>query len=187
LIVPGSFPYFRSPEFLDHEAADALLAWFQDGAPWKLQITDFYEQYELSLLATRIPEPIRLFIEPEFIDRVRVALVSHIGASGALEVIDIAAHRLVPNQTIRIHNDYIGREETHRFLIQVNCGWSIENGGFLMLFRSGCPDDVEAVIEPTHRGGFGFRISENSFHAVSTIRKGDRFTLVYTFREMPTC
>jgi Rps23 Pro-64 3,4-dihydroxylase Tpa1-like proline 4-hydroxylase len=185
--VTPSFPYFRSPEFLDETAADAILTWFIQEAPWKLRIASFYEQYECCLLSIKLPSAIRIFVEQYFVDRVRTALVSHLGATGPLKLIDIAAHHLVPNQTIRIHNDYRGSEETHRFLIQVNQGWSIDNGGLLMLFSSDRPDDVEAIIEPTHRSGFGFRICTRSFHAVSTIRKGDRFTLVYTFRESPPC
>jgi hypothetical protein len=185
--VAPSFPYFRSPEFLDEKAAYAILTWLIQEAPWKLRIASFYEQYEFSLLSIDLPKAVKAIVEGEFVDRVRTELISRLGAGGPLKLIDIAAHHLVPNQTIRIHNDYLGGDETHRFLIQVNQGWSIDNGGLLMLFSSDRPDDVEAVIEPTHRSGFGFRICENSFHAVSKIRKGDRFTLVYTFRETPTC
>ena len=52
----------------------------------------------------------------------------------------------------------------------------------LMLFGPS-PENLAAIFEPTHRSAFGFEISERSFHAVSTIRDGERFTLVYTFRE----
>jgi 2OG-Fe(II) oxygenase superfamily len=182
-----SFPYFRSPKFLDEKAGDAILTWFIQVAPWRLRIASFYEQYECSLLSIDLPRATRIFVEQDFVDRVRTELVSHLGATGPLELIDIAAHHLVPNQTIRIHNDYLSGEETHRFLIQVNQGWLIDNGGLLMLFSSDRPDDVEAIIEPAHRSGFGFRICEKSFDAVSTIQKGNRFTLVYTFRETPSC
>lgn len=185
--VAPSFPYFQSPEFLDEKAAGAILTWFTQEAPWRLRIASFYEQYECSLLSIDLPKAIRRFVKDNFVDRVRAELAFHLGALGPLQLIDVAAHHLVANQTIRIHNDYIGGEETHRFLIQLNDGWSIGNGGLLMLFASDRPDDVEAVIQPIHRSGFGFRICERSFHAVSTIRKGDRFTLVYTFRETPAC
>jgi hypothetical protein len=174
-------------KFLDETSADTILNWFIQEAPWELRVESFYEQYECCLLSIDLPNAIRIFVEQDFVDRVRRELVSHLGASGPLKLIDIAAHHLLTSQTIRIHNDYLGGEETHRFLIQVNQGWSIDNGGLLMLFSSELPDDVEAIIEPTHRSGFGFRICEKSFHAVSTIQKGDRFTLVYTFREIPPC
>ena len=55
-------------------------------------------------------------------------------------------------------------------------------GGLLMLFRSEAPESVHSALLPTHGSGFAFEISANSFHAVSSIRTGERYTLVYTFR-----
>jgi Rps23 Pro-64 3,4-dihydroxylase Tpa1-like proline 4-hydroxylase len=107
----------------------------------------------------------------------------HFAVGGELVLVDVSAHKLTSGQTIRIHNDWIGGEETHRLLIQLNDGWSIENGGLLMLFGSRAPEDVRSITEPAHGSGFAFEISERSFHAVSTIKAGQRFTLVYTFRE----
>jgi Rps23 Pro-64 3,4-dihydroxylase Tpa1-like proline 4-hydroxylase len=103
-------------------------------------------------------------------------------ASG-LALIDITAHRLVAGQTIRLHNDYIGHAETHRLLVHLNRGWDAAKGGLLMLFGSHRPEDVRAAIIPRHGTAFAFAISPKSFHAVSTILSGDRFTLVYTFRK----
>ena len=185
--MPSVFPYFRFPDFIDSKSADAILEWFSCEAPWKLRIEHFYQQYEFSLLTVDLPDHIRQFVEDACVNRVRSALEARLGASGPLELIDISAHRLVPGQTIKIHNDHLGGEETHRFLIQINKGWSRANGGILMLFSSHLPDDLADIVEPMHRSGFGFKISERSFHAVSTVRAGDRFTLVYTFRESLEC
>ena len=91
--------------------------------------------------------------------------------------------RLVVGQTIRVHNDYIGGAETHRMLVQLNRGWDAANGGLLMLFDSDRAEDVSAVIIPRHGSALAFAISPKSFHAVSTIVSGARFTLVYTFRK----
>ena len=85
-------------------------------------------------------------------------------------------------QTIRIHNDYLDGEETHRLLIQLNAGWDRKQGGLLMLFGDKRPESLARTIVPTHGSGFAFEISQASFHAVSSITDGERFTLVYTFR-----
>ena len=54
--------------------------------------------------------------------------------------VEVVAHRLSNNQTIKIHNDYIEEPdfelESHRLLIQLNRGWSENNGGFLILFNN---------------------------------------------------
>src|SRR5260370_15922005 len=56
--VAPSFPYFRSPEFLDEKAAEAILMWLIQEAPWKLRIASFYEKYMFSLLSNNTPKPI---------------------------------------------------------------------------------------------------------------------------------
>jgi len=129
------------------------------------------------------PRGICAITSNKFVDRLRSLLSTHLLAKSKLELIDITVHRLIPGQTIRIHNDYLNGEETHRLLIQLNSGWDLAKGGMLMLFGGPSPEDLTAIFEPTHRSAFGFEISNRSFHAVSTVRDSDRFTLVYTFRE----
>jgi len=176
------FPHASIPAILSSIEASAALAWLSFGAPWSLRTESFYEQFEFSLLDAEIPYEIRDLTAPGFIEALRSFLKDSIGVAGHLELVDACAHKLIPGQTIRLHNDFIGDEETHRVLIQLNDGWSAENGGILMLFNSDRPEDVATAFLPVHGSGFAFEISSHSFHAVSTIRSGERFTLVYTFR-----
>jgi len=67
-------------------------------------------------------------------------------------------------------------------LIQFNAGWEVSQGGLLMLFGADTPETLQTVLLPTHGSGFAFEISAKSFHAVSSIKAGERYTLVYTFR-----
>ena len=90
-------------------------------------------------------------------------------------------------QTIRIHNDYVEGHETHRLLIQLNDGWTDENGGMLMLFGSASHRDLKRVVRPLHGSALSFEISPDSYHAVSTIHGGERFTLVYSFKAQEGC
>jgi Rps23 Pro-64 3,4-dihydroxylase Tpa1-like proline 4-hydroxylase len=177
------FPHFRIEGMLDAGFGDAILRWLQSDAPWRLRIESFYEQYEFSLLLDPPPRDLRFIVSDKFVDRLRALLSTHLLANSELELVDITVHRLVPGQTIRIHNDYLNGEETHRFLIQLNSGWDLAKGGLLILFASASPEDIATIFQPTHRSAFGFEISERSFHAVSTIRDGERFTLVYSFGE----
>jgi Rps23 Pro-64 3,4-dihydroxylase Tpa1-like proline 4-hydroxylase len=99
---------------------------------------------------------------------------------GAAEVI---VHRLVPGQTIKIHNDHRPDGETHRLLIQLNRRWSESDGGLLLLFKDRHPEAICRAIRPIHRSGFAFAISDRSYHAVATVHAGERFTLVYSFSD----
>jgi len=174
------FPYFFSPRALTEEASSSVLEWLENCTSWKLMETDFYEQHEFSFWDVEVPAHLSFLKEQAFLDTLRE------GMEELFEVrlhqhLDFTAHKLIPGQRIRIHNDYIPGCETHRLLIQLNRGWTDEKGGMLMFFNSPDPADVHQIFHPTHNSAVGFAISPNSNHAVSTIHSGERFTLVYSF------
>ncbi|WP_133251154.1 cyclophane-containing peptide 2OG-Fe(II) oxygenase YhhC [Novacetimonas pomaceti] len=175
------FAHASAVGFLDSDLAGAALDWMACDAPWILRIADFYEQWELHLDQENLPDSLKELVSPVFVDRLRRHLLEPI-TNIDLELAEVTAHKLVSGQTIRIHNDYIENAESHRVLIQLNRGWGDEQGGLLMLFGSGSANDLERIIRPLHRSAFGFTISDRSFHAVSTITHGERYTLVYSFR-----
>jgi Rps23 Pro-64 3,4-dihydroxylase Tpa1-like proline 4-hydroxylase len=162
--------------------AERTLRWMETSAPWSLRVASFYEQWEMHLDQEALPVELQELLSPTTVARLVHELLS--GGVARYELIEVTAHRMVVGQTIRIHNDFRPGGETDRVLIQLNRGWADHQGGLLMLFASGDADDVCRVIRPLHGSGFGFRISEASFHAVSTVTEGERFTLVYSFREM---
>ena len=180
--IGDPFPHVTLQELLTQGVADLVLSWLREQAPWKLQVGHFYEQYEFSLLADDVPEMFRVLTADSFLGPLIAGLHSAFALSENLRIVDVSAHRLTCGQTIRIHNDHIHGEETHRLLIQINAGWDIECGGLLMLFGSEDPEDVSKVIIPRHGDGLAFEISPRSFHAVSQVRGENRYTLVYSFR-----
>ncbi len=174
------FPYLTAVEGLGEVISSAFLEWLENDAPWKLVERDFYEQYEFSLLDAPLPMHLKFIAERRFLRDLRVKVEGVFG-NRLSERIDCTVHKLVPGQTIRIHNDYILGEETHRLILQLNRGWCDDQGGYLMLFNSEEPSDVHRVFIPNHNSVFGFAISERSNHAVSTIHGGERFTMVFSF------
>ncbi|MEN3230234.1 2OG-Fe(II) oxygenase [Methylorubrum rhodesianum] len=176
------FPHFKVSGILSPGEADRALDWLRHRAPWILRVESFYEQHEFSLLSTELGAEIAGLVSPPFIEAVRTELRERFGCDGGLTLVDVSAHRLTAGQTIRIHNDFIGGEETHRLLIQLNDGWDAGRGGLLMLFAGEAPESLRHVVMPTHGSGFAFEISPASYHAVSSIKAGERYTLVYTFR-----
>jgi hypothetical protein len=174
------FPCFTVPQVLSEELELAFLEWFESDAPWQLAVMDFYEQYEFDFKDATLP----LGLKPLFSESALYQLREDVGLllGAALKpVIDITAHKLNRTQKIRIHNDCRPDGETHRFLVQLNRGWHEQNGGLLMLF---CGPEVETladIIPPTSRSAFGFEISNASYHAVSQVHQGDRYTLVFSF------
>jgi Rps23 Pro-64 3,4-dihydroxylase Tpa1-like proline 4-hydroxylase len=174
------FPYFTATEGFGEGVGSAILEWLESEAPWELVETDFYEQYEFSLSGVPTPPHLEFLKGKPFLDDLR-SKVERIFGARLQERIDCTVHKLVPGQRIRIHNDFIPGQETHRVLVQLNRGWYDDQGGFLMFFNSEDPSDVHRVFSPIHESVVGFAISEDSNHAVSTIHGGERFTLVFSF------
>lgn len=174
------FKYFSATSFFKKTYTSRMLDWFESDAPWKLVEKDFYEQYEFSFLDTALPDDLNWMSEADTLNSVRATI------EGVFDVtlskkIDLTAHKLVSGQTIRIHNDFIPDQESYRLVTQLNRNWEPKNGGFLILFNRDDPTDVNKVIAPIHESCFGFEISADSNHAVSTIHSGERYTVVFSF------
>lgn len=158
------------------------LDWMETEGPWKLRIASFYEQWEMHLDAETLPVRLLALCAPAAVEWLSQLMLAPLGSMG-LRLTEVTAHKLVTGQTIRVHNDYRHGGETHRLIVQLNRGWRDEQGGLLMLFSSSSPDDVRRIIRPLNGSAMAFPITSHSFHAVSTIRSGERYTLVYSFRD----
>lgn len=178
------FRYFLALRCIASDLESALLDWFETDAPWRLATTDFYEQYEFSMLDTPLPENVSSLTAPDRVATIRrdVAAVFDVVFDDRTRLV---AHKLTPSQRIAIHNDHLAGEETHRLIVQLNRGLRDEDGGFLMLFNSVDPHDVHRIIRPASGSGIGFEIGERSNHAVSRLYNGERYTLVYSFFARP--
>jgi Rps23 Pro-64 3,4-dihydroxylase Tpa1-like proline 4-hydroxylase len=174
------FSYAVSARAFDDGVSADILAWLASEAPWKLVETDFYEQFEFSFVDAVLPAGLMFLQEQTFIDSMATEIEKLFGVSLS-DRVDATAHRLLPGQRIRIHNDFIPEAETHRLLIQLNRGWQDGDGGFLLFFNSPDPADVHKVLRPVHNSAVVFAISPDSHHAVTTVHGGERYTLVYSF------
>jgi Rps23 Pro-64 3,4-dihydroxylase Tpa1-like proline 4-hydroxylase len=174
------FLHFVSTGAFGEHISLTLLSWLEREAPWRLVKTDFYEQFEFSLLDVQPPGPLSFLREERFLDDVR-RKAEGMFRNDLGKRVDVTAHKLIPGQRIRLHNDFIVGQETHRLLVQLNRGWDDEAGGLLLFFNSPNPVDIYRVFRPVHNSVIGFAISPYSNHAVSTVQAGERFTLVFSF------
>ncbi len=174
------FPYFILPAAFGYEVSLDVLNWLETDAPWGLVETSFYEQYEFNFLDASPPGHLSFLYEASFLSGLKSDVESLFGL-GLSSRVDLTAHKLISGQRIRIHNDFIPGQETHRVVIQFNRGWRDEDGGYLLLFNSAEASDVHKILRPIHNTAAGFAITPSSYHAVSTIRGSERFTLVYSF------
>lgn len=176
--------FFSSSPNTKKETLFKWVEWLEKSAPWALVETNFYEQYEFSLLNIDLPSYIQCLASKETLSQLILFMEKEFNV-GLSPVVDVVAHKLVEGQTIKIHNDFLTEKnrETHRILLQLNRGYEDKNGGLLMIFSQGNPESLSKVVEPINGSVQGFEISNKSHHAVSTVHSGERYTVVYSFRE----
>ncbi len=162
------------------QVGEKVLEWFERDAPWIAKQTDFYEQYEFSCWDSTSAAASYL-TSGSALDAVHTAMTEMFGHEFEPDV-SVVCHKLVRGHRIGIHNDYLVGEESHRLTIQLNRGLTDDDGGFLMLFNSGDPADVHRVLRPLHLSALAFEISTDSFHAVSEMHGGERYTVIYSLR-----
>jgi Rps23 Pro-64 3,4-dihydroxylase Tpa1-like proline 4-hydroxylase len=179
------FRHFMIRNFLSAQPADAMLSWLEQQTRWnQREIADFYETYDINLYNAALPSELQFFVQDDFLDFIRGKVTELLLAPKLAKRVDVAAHKLVPGYKVKIHTDYGPTGQSQRLLIQLNRGWSAANGGILMLFDEEFPNgpsERHKYYLPHHRCGFGFRISPQSFHAVSPVVSGDRYTLSFSF------
>lgn len=179
-IAAAPFRYATLTKCFTPRIGEYVLEWFEHDAPWTAKRTDFYEQFEFSCWDSASPAACYL-TRHDVLDAVRTAMAEIFGCDFESDV-NVVCHKLVRGHRIGIHNDYLVGEETRRLTIQLNRGLTDNDGGFLMLFSSGNPADVHRVLSPQHLSALAFEISPHSFHAVSKMHGGARYTIIYSLR-----
>lgn len=98
--------------------------------------------------------------------------------------VDFSILRWIEGCGIGPHSDFAGGQ-SHRLLISVSTpGWEVSQGGILMLMEDENPGrrtDRQRYILPKSGSAVCFEISEHSYHRVTKVERGVRYTLRYAF------
>jgi Rps23 Pro-64 3,4-dihydroxylase Tpa1-like proline 4-hydroxylase len=171
------------PEVFDRRFAETV-AHESEGLDWRLSTTDFYEQYEVSLIdteksyeSTALDVLREIALSPQFAD-----FISSITGQGQLFVADVACHRSTTGQQIGIHNDFYPEGEVCRFTIHLNADWTLDDGGLFITFASEDSASMTAAYVPAMNSALLFEISPASFHAVTDVTTSrPRYSIVISF------
>lgn len=174
------FPFSVVPDALCDGVERATLSWFERAAPWSLTEESFYSQHEFDMRDVKLPSDVTQLAADTTVTALR-DLISGLFRRRLRTTVDVIAHRLTAGQRIRIHDDYLEGGETHRLVVQLNRGWTPGDGGQLLLFGGGQPEDVRVVLAPVSKQALIFEISRCSHHAVSEVARGERYSIVYSF------
>ena len=176
------FPYSVVSKTFPSRLSLDILDWLESETSWRLVETDFYEQFVFSLLDIDLPEHLSFFRDTKSLRTIKKRFEGLFRVN-LKDQFDIVAHKLVSRQSIRIHNDFVPGNETHRFTVQLNRGLKDDWGGWFVLFDSSNPAEIHKILRPTHNSALGFAISARSYHAISPLYDGERYTLVFSLHE----
>ena len=180
LATAEPYPHFYLRKVLVPEQARAV-ARELEMLPWRLAETDFYEQYEMSLLdceAKTLGPALRGFREAVMSDGF-ARWLAQITQSPALRIGDIACHKSVSGQQIGIHTDHSDEAEACRLTLHFNEGWQLEEGGLYVTFADHTPASAPGAYPPEMNTAILFKISERSFHCVTPlVGKRPRYSIV---------
>lgn len=174
------YRYFYSNSRVPTSVCDQILDWLETCNHWKRKKTNFYTQYEFDLRDVNLPLEIEFLNSLEFKKQI-TNFAESVFLTTLSEVVEVVAHKLVSGDAIGIHNDYIEGRETHRVLVHFNRGWTEECGGYFMVFSNDKSESLVKLLPPLNGLIQGFEISESSYHAVSKISSGSRYTIIYSF------
>lgn len=182
-LVTNPFKYFIKKNFFVTEYAEDLLTWLESYESWRKIVNHFYDQYEFRVQSSdkSLPPCALQLVSENFLEEIR-GIIEFIYDVKLTEKVDVDLHKLLPGQSIGIHNDctQIAGYETHRIVVRLNRGLTIADGGVLCTFNSNNIDDMDKAIKPLHNSCFSFEISEKSYHAVSPMISNQRFTLIFS-------
>jgi 2-oxoglutarate-Fe(II)-dependent oxygenase superfamily protein len=178
------FRHFTAENFAGAAFSNCLLRWFEKKADWKARkIENFYRYSDINLRTSDLAPQLAFLVQDDFLRQLQQD-VGHAFGVALSGYVDVTGHRLASGDRIRVHSDFVTLRFTHRLLVQVNHGWVPGNGGVLGLLdrdpeADGHPRSKR--IAPLHRSGFAFEVSRRSFHKVSRVTRGERYTLIFSF------
>lgn len=189
-LLPGTiarasepFAHFVAPDFIRPDVAMAVLADFEKSPKWTYRgEPGFYDVYDLGTLDLASLPTGRAFASELVRDSLRLVM-EHVFDTRLKSTVNVFAQKMVPGFCNKIHTDFGPRGQTHRLILQINRGWQPSQGGILMLF-DGDPPTASAsnqYVIPVSGTAIGFEISRKSFHAVSEVKSGTRYTVVFSF------
>lgn len=178
------YPHLIANECLNPSLAEALLEWFEKEAAWKLnKVNRFYEVHDLDLTATPFPEHLSVMRQPRLYNVVRRILERQMCVRLSRSV-HVMVQKMTQGQYIKTHTDWSEGGPAHRFVVQLNRGWKRSQGGLLVMLpklNAHASSRGSQTYVPVHCSGIGFEISERSYHAVTPVKSGERYSMVFSY------
>ncbi len=172
------FLHLHAQHIISSEQEKNLLLWLEGSSGWLHKVEDFYG---MDLSASDHCDASAMLCSRPFLFTLKKLMEQWFDVTLSSKI-RIWAHLLRPGNGIGIHNDNTPNE--FRFVLQLNSGWEISQGGFTLLIEGKNPHNLKKAVIPASNTALAFRTDAFSYHAVSEVRAGNRYSLVFVFTEL---
>jgi hypothetical protein len=179
-ILRTPFPHATGDDILDEAAALESLCWLEQCNLWQLKKGDRHSYESTGHIERLISGGMGWIVGSEALG----VIGEHLGRIFQRKMkpgtFQLEAHRMSAGQWIGPHNDApIEGRRTHRFVITLSR--SEVCGGELVLIGDKQAENVPAQICSRHNSAIALEFSQKSFHRVDEVKKGTRYSLVFSF------
>lgn len=182
-ISHAPFEHCVMNEILSDAEEANILAAFEFETRWQRREEHFYTHSSIDLSQIK-PSPVYTPLcgrERLSLLRMIIGKVFHTICSKEVRV---WAHRLAPGDGIGIHNDNC--ESEIRLVLQINRRWDPNFGGLSVLLSKKEKHTLEKIYVPKSNSAIAFATTKSSYHAVTEVMEGERFSVVYVFTRDPS-
>lgn len=188
LLFDGPFRHFLCFDSFSSGTIAEMRRVIRSDLPWGVRMGSFYETRRLELRhffagTGAIPG----FVSDRFVERMRAAITAMFGEPLSGEV-QVLGHRMLPGQSIGIHNDNPGLGfENYRVIVQLSARHTRREGGNLNLHLAGEGQPAFRSIQPLYNMCVGFEAGPYSLHSVDEVAVRPRDALLYNFWHVGNC
>jgi hypothetical protein len=95
----------------------------------------------------------------------------------------VVAHRMGPGHSVGVHSDApFAGEETHRIVVFIARQPKPTDGGHFLLFEPRAGEKARWVLPLANNSAVAFELNHDSYHAVTRMVAGNRFSLILSFK-----
>ena len=180
--VLSPYRHVRMYPILEPILAQRALSWLRRTGAWARQEGAFYRHDTFALTPDVVPPEAAQIVSPKTLGSLRAILQARFGTE-VQRLAHVEAHRSSARDDIGLHTDADVREI--RLMLNLNARWTPSQGGVLQLQdRPGRPCR-HVRYRPLHNSATAFRTAPDSYHRVSPMQEGERYTLLYRFPILP--
>ncbi|MGE7928336.1 2OG-Fe(II) oxygenase [Lysinibacillus xylanilyticus] len=185
--VNNPYKYIVVQNVFNPKFATLLLEWFQKTNNFNKFNESGYKNSIFHISKNTLPSNIEELINLENLKFLKGELEFAFKVKFTDDIL-ISAQKYLPGDGTLIHNDYYENSDdafhfTHRFFVYLNSEWIKDNGGILGIFKENNVNSLVEEVYPYHNWGVGIEFEKNSWHAVSAIKKGERFAIHFDFKK----